>query len=70
MKNEIDWNDDNLTLVRKRIAHLQQEVRETGALESREQLVAAYHNYGVLVTQELARRALQDEMAAILGARN
>ncbi len=70
MGNEIDLNDDNLTLIRKRIARLQQEVRETGDLESREQLVAAYHNYGVLVTTELARRSLLDERAAILGARN
>ncbi len=70
MKNEIDWNDDNFTLIRKRINRLQAEVRKTGDLESREQLVAAYHDYGVLVTQELARRALLDEMDAVLRARN
>ena len=67
---EIDMNDDNLTLIRKRITNLQREVRETGDLEAREQLVAAYHNYGVLVTTELARRSLLDEMASVFGARN
>ncbi len=63
MDIDIDPIDDNVTMLRKRIGSLQREVRATGDLDAREQLVAAYRNLGIVLSHMLACQSLCDEQA-------
>jgi len=50
----IDLRDDNLTITKKQIEFLRQQVRETGDPEAQKRLAVAYRNYEFLRVEELA----------------